>query len=492
MDIKKWKFLKKIDQDVTWNIKNCVSNLIRFSGIARNHGMTAVKNVTLAGSACESTVLSRAFLVEEKYLEGGSFELEFDLEFILIELPKFLKKRVEKSEMNGFARLRLTLDEAFKLSLENGWNFPSEYKQNYSNIMLDGYISSSEMKKVLKQLFQYKHDGKFIEAFVALCFNKSVRDIELECVHPGVLTKSSVMTKIILRVEGETILEVSYDAVALIKLLWWPEAAEEWLTRRRIWPSKEDVKKLSSHCFIIPKPLTQHQIESPVYEKSERNMDFRYTFSHVERELMSMFSEQQMLIYFLFKSIFYKHVKTLKPDVIQSYCCKTVMLWTCEKFDPGSLFWDENWKSTIQAVVYLFKELLGAFQRGSLQHYFIQQMNVIDNIPKGLQNIITQKIVTIIADIYDFIPQNLSDIYEFGSLLNNVFMTMKQGSDILAKETNIWWSIIRRPLFTVNLIYCFTFHTYYRYYMHLLILINGILVGLVFVCVYHIFNLIHL
>ena len=492
MDIKKWKFLKKIDQDVTWNIKNCVSNLIRFSGIARNHGMTAVKNVTLAGSACESTVLSRAFLVEEKYLEGGSFELEFDLEFILIELPKFLKKRVEKSEMNGFARLRLTLDEAFKLSLENGWNFPSEYKQNYSNIMLDGYISSSEMKKVLKQRFQYKHDGKFIEAFVALCFNKSVRDIELECVHPGVLTKSSVMTKIILRVEGETILEVSYDAVALIKLLWWPEAAQEWLTRRRIWPSKEDVKKLSSHCFIIPKPLTQHQIESPVYEKSERNMDFRYTFSHIERELMSMFSEQQMLVYFLFKSIFYKHVKTLKPDVIQSYCCKTVMLWTCEKFDPGSPFWDENWKSTIQAVVYLFKELLGAFQRGSLQHYFIQQINVIDNIPKGLQNAITQKIVTIIADIYDFIPQNLSDIYEFGSLLNNVFMTMKQGSDILAKERNIWWSILRRPLFTVNLIYCFTFHTYYRYYMHLLILIIGILVGLVFICVYHIFNLIHL
>ena len=133
-------------------------------------------------------------------------------------------------------------------------------------------------------------------------------------------------------------------------------------------------------------------------------MDFRYTFSHIERELMSMFSQQQMLVYFLFKSMFYKHVKTLKPDVIQSYCCKTVILWTCKKFDPGNPFWNENWKSTIQAFAYLFKELLVTFELVTLQHYFIQLINVIDNIPKGLQKILTQKIEAVILDIYDFIP----------------------------------------------------------------------------------------
>ena len=488
-----WESLQRTDQNVSFNIKNCMPNIIQFSGIVRNHGITAIKNVTLAGSACEGTVLSRVFLVEEGHSEKSNVELEFDLEFILIELPKILKERVEKTEMTGFVRLSLTLDEAFGLSLKNGWKFPGEYKQIYSYIIQSGCINTSEFKKAMKQLFIYRHDGKFLDAVIAFCFNKNVNDVEVECVYPGVLTKSSIMTTIIIKIKGEAVLKVSYDAVALIKLAWWPDAAQEWLTRHRNWPCKEDIAVLGSHCFIIPKPLTLHQTESDITESNARNaMNFRYTFSHIERELMSMFSEQQKLVYFLFKSIFYKHIKTLKLDVIQSYCCKTVMLWTCEKFDPGSPFWDENWKSTIQAVVYLFKELLGAFQRGSLQHYFIQQINVIDNIPKGLQNAITQKIVTIIADIYDFIPQNLSNIYEFGSLLNNVFMTMKQGSDILAKERNIWWSILRRPLFTVNLIYCFTFHTYYRYYMHLLILIIGILVGLVFICVYHIFNLIHL
>ena len=57
-------------------------------------------------------------------------------------------------------------------------------------------------------------------------------------------------------------------------------------------------------------------------------MDFRHTFLHIERELMSMFSQQQLFLYFLFKYVFYKHVKSLKPDIIQYYCCKTVTLWT--------------------------------------------------------------------------------------------------------------------------------------------------------------------
>ena len=51
--------------------------------------MTAVKSDALAGSAQESTV----FLVEEKYPKGSRFELEFELELILIELPRLKKNK---------------------------------------------------------------------------------------------------------------------------------------------------------------------------------------------------------------------------------------------------------------------------------------------------------------------------------------------------------------------------------------------------------------
>lgn len=487
MEKKQWELLQQLDQDIASNIKNCISDIIRFSGIARNHGKTAVKNVMLAGSAYESTILSRVFLVEEGDLQRNNAELELDLEFIAFELPKSLKERLEKTERNGFVRLRLTLDEAYKLSLENGWKFPMEYKRIHSNIIKDGYIHANELKKSLKQLFQYRHDEKFADAIIALCFNKSVDDVEIECVHPGILTKSSVMTRVIIRVEGEAFLTFSYDAVALIKLSWWPDAAREWVARNRSWPSKRDVDELSSHCFIIPKPMTQHPTESEMNESSAR-MDFRYTFSHLERKLMSMFSQQQMFVYFLFKSIFYKHVKSLRPDLIQSYCCKTVMLWTCEKFDPHNLFWGQNWESTVQAVLYLFKELSAAVHRGILQHYFIQQINVIDNLTESLKNVITQKIETVISDIYKFIPQNVRDISKFGCLLNNAILSINLASDIIVKKKNIWWLILRRPLFIVKLIYCFTYHTHYRFYVRILIFIIGIVLGLLFICLYETFN----
>ena len=50
-------------------MKDYISVVIRFSGIAIDRGITIVKNVVLSGSACESTVLSRGFLVQEGHLE---------------------------------------------------------------------------------------------------------------------------------------------------------------------------------------------------------------------------------------------------------------------------------------------------------------------------------------------------------------------------------------------------------------------------------------
>ena len=201
-------------------------------------------------------------LVQEGHLEQVSAEFEIDLEFILIELPKSLKERVEKTEMNGFTQLKLTLDKAYELSLKNGWTFPREYMQTYCNISQNGYINPSELKKAMKRLFKYECDEKFGEIVLAVCFGKSKGDIKIECLHPGVLTKSSVMTKVITKSKGETDFNFSFDAVALIKLECWPEAALEWLTRQRNWPSKRDVDKLSFHYYIIPKPSTQRQVES--------------------------------------------------------------------------------------------------------------------------------------------------------------------------------------------------------------------------------------
>ena len=207
-----------------------MTNILRFCGIVRDHGESGLNNVMLAGSAHESGVLSRAFLrkkEKENYFEASNWELELDLEFVLLDLSKSLIDRIEETINNGFVKVRFSADELYTLSLKNGWKFPQEYKEVFRNIVRDGYISPKELKNVLQQNFVYNPTDKFPEAAIALLLNKNVDDIKLECVYPGVITKSSVMTQVIIKENEETFLNFSYDAVVLIRLDWWPEAAHQ-------------------------------------------------------------------------------------------------------------------------------------------------------------------------------------------------------------------------------------------------------------------------
>ena len=479
--LQQWILLHKTDRDVSFKIKSCMTNILRFCGIVRDHGESGLNNVMLAGSAHESGVLSRAFLrkkEKENYFEASNWELELDLEFVLLDLSKSLIDRIEETINNGFVKVRFSADELYTLSLKNGWKFPQEYKEVFRNIVRDGYISPKELKNVLQQNFVYNPTDKFPEAAIALLLNKNVDDIKLECVYPGVITKSSVMTQVIIKENEETFLNFSYDAVVLIRLDWWPEAAHQWITRKRAWPSKNDIKNLSSCCYVIPKSRLPEMVE----HNGDNEINFRYTFSHVERKLMSMLSPQQSFVYFLFKSLFYFHVKSLKPDTIQSYCCKTIMLWTCEKFKSNDPFWDGNWYSTMQALAYLFSELSIAFQNGTLRHYFIEQINVIDNIPESLQKTLVQKISTIVSNNLDFVPHNVSKVLKFGQRLATLFSVINETSDALVSNKKIWLFLLKRPVFTAKVVYCLTYHQQYFYYSNIFILVFLLGFWLIFLC----------
>ena len=286
------------------------------------------------------------------------------------------------------------------------------------------------------------------------------------------------MTQVIIKENEETFLNFSYDAVVLIRLDWWPEAAHQWITRKRAWPSKNDIKNLSSCCYVIPKSRLPEMVE----HNGNNEINFRYTFSHVERKLMSMLSPQQSFVYFLFKSLFYFHVKSLKPDTIQSYCCKTIMLWTCEKFKSNDPFWDGNWYSTMQALAYLFSELSIAFQNGTLRHYFIEQINVIDNIPESLQKTLVQKISTIVSNNLDFVPHNVSKVLKFGQRLATLFSVINETSDALVSNKKIWLFLLKRPVFTAKVVYCLTYHEQYFYYSNIFILVFLLGFWLIFLC----------
>ena len=142
------------------------------------------------------------------------------------------------------------------------------------------------------------------------------------------------------------------------------------------------------------------------------------------------------------------------------------MLWICEKFPPGNPFWGDNWESTIDAVVYLFEKLLHYFRNGHLEHYFIRQINVIDNIPLKLNQKILEKLDTLINNIDQYIPQNLHEVSEFGKLLRRFFGTAEKVTDVILNKKQIWRFILRNPKLSIQTLYCFTCHKYYLFYIN--------------------------
>ena len=457
-----WRKLNTLDQTISNHTKNSIKNILHFSGIARNHGKSTCKNVMLAGSAYEGAILSRIFLPLKTRDKKVNKECEFDLEFVLIEVPIMLKERIESTGKNGFARIKLTDEELRMLLQDNGWNFSGEYYEKArAHVTENGYLNPSRLKQVLRKAFRYKSNDKFIDAAFAVLLNESFNDVTVDCVCPGQLTRSSVMIEISIKVKEEPVINMSYDAVVIIRLAWWPKEADEWKNRHRSWPENSTIEKLTSCCYMIPKPLKRTDDD----EQDSALLDFRYTFSHIERELVSLLSDQQHLVYFIFKSTFYKHIKSICPERIQSYSAKTVMLWVCEKFPPNSTFWGDDWQSTIHAIVYLLKKLLDHFQNGYLEHYFIRQINVIDNIPLEIKPKVLEKLNKLITNINQYIPQNLNEVLEFGELLRQFFGTGEEITDVLLNKKQIWRFILRRPKLTVQTLYCFTFHKYYLFHI---------------------------
>ena len=474
-----WKELYVLDQVISDHARNSIKNSIHFSGVARNHGKSASKNVMLAGSAFEGSILSRCFLPLKTGDINVNKECEFDLEFVLFDVPINLKDRLENTEKNGFTKVKLSGEELYRLLRKNGWKFG---KMNdlkiWTQVTGNGCLNPSRLKEVIGKRFRYKRNN-FTDAACAVILNKSFSDVTVDCVCPGKLTRSSIKVEVSIKVKEEAVIKLSYDAVFIIRLAWWPEAAQEWRKRNRSWPKRHIIEGLTSCSYIIPKPLKR---TDGILDDAQNSdiLDFRYTFSHIERELILLLCDQQHFVYFIFKSTFYKHIKSISPETIQSYSAKTVMLWTCEKFPPDNLFWGDNWESTIDAIVYLFKKLLHHFRSGHLEHYFIRQINVIDNIPLKLNKKILEKLDILINNIDQYIPQSLHGVSEFGKLLRQFFGTAEEITDVILNKKQIWRFILRNPKLSIRTLYCLLCHKYYLFYINIFLLKSFIVLILFF------------
>ena len=165
----------------------------------------------------------------------------------------------------------------------------------------------------------------------------------------------------------------SSDTVFALSCIDWPECAREWLSRRRIhgWPSKELIKQCKSLGFIV--------VSACHPASDEKQFQWRISFSHQERLLVTQFNSVQLKCYILLKIIKKELIQQyIKEDTLTSYQLKTCMLYILEN-TPSELWVPEN---LVGCVIMCLRQIHLWIRDEKIPNYFIPEENMLDRITK--------------------------------------------------------------------------------------------------------------
>ena len=163
----------------------------------------------------------------------------------------------------------------------------------------------------------------------------------------------------------------SSDFVCALSCTDWPECAQEWLSRRRIhgWPSKELIKQCKSLGFIV--------VSACHPDSDEKQFQWRISFSHQERLLVTQFNFVQLKCYILLKIIKKELIKQyIKEDTLTSYHLKTCMLYILEN-TPSELWVPEN---LVGCLIMCLRQINLWIRDEKIPNYFIPGENMLDRV----------------------------------------------------------------------------------------------------------------
>ena len=166
---------------------------------------------------------------------------------------------------------------------------------------------------------------------------------------------------------------LSSDTVVALACTDWPECAQEWLSRKRNqgWPSKELIKQCKSLGFIL--------VSACHPASDEKQFQWRISFSHQERLLVTQFNSVQLKCYILLKIIKKELIKQyIKEDTLTSYHLKTCMLYILEN-TPSELWVPEN---LVGCLIMCLRQIHLWIRDEKIPNYFIPGENMLDRITK--------------------------------------------------------------------------------------------------------------
>ena len=332
------------------------------------------RNHQFSGSLVEGAMMARCFQKNEDYKE-----IEMDImhnAFTIAQQASHLLEPVENKL--GFVRLPFCQELCsadFYTSYARGLLGGSE-NVPYSLDQLPKYISPLVMKNTWKAVIE---KVKSVNSFLRLA--------GCPIHHSDAFSSSDTETTWEVKLDTKTIdnFSSSIDYVEAVRLLFWPNQAEAWITRRRRWwPQQDTIQSIKEKgCQVVPRSSPGGDVHS----------EFRLSFSGPEASLAQLRSKKQQQAYYFFKMFFYRYLKcaeSSEPEGKQlySYIVKTTMLWVYEELPPE----DPIWISLQNSVQFLLLKLLASLKAGFLPHYFIPEINLLERVG---QDVISQCIAII-------------------------------------------------------------------------------------------------
>ena len=198
-------------------------------------------------------------------------------------------------------------------------------------IMSDGTVHRdyiglfTSFRKYLQQNTLFPSSLKMGE----LLFGIPIYDSNTYEVHGPALTR-------VLKFEESVV--TSMDQSCALHFSYWPNAADDFLTRHRAtgWPTQCMLKDIEEGGFYMT-PCIRY--------KNSRNMEWRYSFTNAETQLVESLSDIQRTTYIHVKLL--RNIYFSSPDVLKSYFLKTILFWLCEKV-PQSCWRLDNMASMIR------------------------------------------------------------------------------------------------------------------------------------------------
>lgn len=162
------------------------------------------------------------------------------------------------------------------------------------------------------------------------------------------------------------------DITFCIKCPEWPPLSN-WPNRDRLWPSEDDVRRISSNGFhLVAYPMMS-------YAGNQCLPTWRYSFSMAEVELSKLVPNTARKCLLALKIIFKDHLQPILPQ-LSSYHIKTVFYNALEK-KPESFWVDENVEECFQT---LLKDLQHSLKTGQCDHYWLKgYRNLFSSFKEG-------------------------------------------------------------------------------------------------------------